>query len=126
MKKAGLALALLGALLCVSLWNVHHLDAFTDALENSLLRSRQCWEQGDPQQAAVLAQEALYDWFAAEGYTHVFLRHAEVDGATNAFYDLLAALSGEDTAAAGREYERVISHLHQIDAMEHVTWKSIF
>ena len=126
MKKALLALALLGGMLFVSVWNMHHLDAFTDQLENTLVRSRARWELGDAEGASALAEQALNDWFDAESYTHVFIRHAEVDSATDAFYDLLAALSDEDTSSAGRAYERVIAHLHMIDAMEHVTLKSVF
>ena len=126
MKKAVLAGAIMLSMLALSLWNTHHLDAFTDDLVAILERSRTCWAAGDAQGAAALADQALSSWFAAENYTHIFIRHAEVDSATDAFYSLLAALSGEDIAAAGRAYERVIAHLHMIDAMEHLTLKSVF
>ena len=125
MKKALLALFLMLTLLGASLWNVRHLDAFTDELTASLENSRACWERGETPAAVLLAEEALGEWFSAEGYTHVFIRHAEVDGVTDAFYDLLAAL-GEDDSAVGRAYDRLEARLHMIDAMEHVTVKSVF
>ena len=126
MKKALFAAVLMLGMLALSLWNIHHLDTFTDRLEGTLERSRERWAEGDAEGAAVLAELALSDWFVAEGYTHVFIRHSEVDSATDAFYDLLSALSGEDTAATGRAYDRLEAHLESIDTMEHVTFKSVF
>lgn len=126
MKKAILAGALMLGMLGLSVWNICHLDAFTDELEVTLELSRALWAEGDAEQAAVLAEQALSDWFAAEGYTHIFIRHAEVDSATNAFYELLTILSSEDVAAAGHAYDQLESHLRLIDAMEHVTVKSVF
>ena len=125
MKKAVIAGVLTLGMLGLSLWNVHHLDAFTDGLRGTLERSRERWTQGDAEGAAALAEQALDDWLSAEGYTHIFIRHAEVDRATDAFYDLLAALSGGD-AAADRAFDRLEEHLRSIDSMEHVTVKSVF
>ena len=124
MKKAALAGAVMIIMLAISLWNVRHLDRLTDGLETTLHASRERWEQGDAAAAAELARLALEEFYAAEGYTHVFIRHAEVDGAADAFYDLLAALA--EGEAAGPAYERVSAHLRTIDAMEHLTLKSVF
>ena len=126
MKKAVLAGLLMLGMLGLSLWNVRHLDAFTEGLQATLDLSRERWAAGEARSAAALVEEALADWHGAEGYTHIFIRHTEVDSATDAFYDLLAALSEEDGAAAGRSYERLSAHLRSIDTMEHVTVKSVF
>lgn len=126
MKKAVLAGLLMLAMLGVSVWNTRHLDVFTDELKTTLERSRALWSDGDAPGASALAEQALTDWFAAEGYTHIFIRHSEVDSATDAFYDLLSALSGEDASTAGRAFDRLEAHLESIDTMEHVTVKSVF
>ncbi len=125
MKKAVGAALLLSAMAGLSVWNIRTLDRFTDRMEEKLELSRSCWLAGDDAGAARLAESVLSDWFGAEDYTHVFIRHAEVNEATDAFYDLLGALSGEDSAAAGRAYDRLEAHLESIDTMEHVTLRSV-
>lgn len=126
MKKAFAALALLGVLFGVSVWNIRYLDRLTDTLEGHLERSRQLWLAGDLPGADLALHDALDLWYGAEGYTHVFIRHSEVNDVTDAFYDVFAALSGEDTSAAGAQYDRLTAHLESIDTMEHATLKSVF
>ena len=126
MKKASAALALLAALVCLSAWNIRHLDTFTRELEMRVERSRQFWLAGDAAGAEEELSRALALWYGAEGYTHVFLRHAEADSVTDAFFDIFAALEQEDKSSAGAEYDRLTAHLDCIDSMEHVTWKSVF
>ena len=126
MRKAAAALALLLLLAGVSVWNIRYLDGLTGELEGRIERSRQLWSQGDMVGARCALDEALTIWYGAEGYTHVFIRHGEVNDVTDAFYDVYAALSGEDTDAAGSQYDRLEAHLDSIDTMEHVTWKSVF
>ena len=126
MKKAVGAGILLLAMVALSAWNVRYLDAFTEEIEDKLALSRACWSAGDTDTAAALTEEALSDWLAGAPYTHVFIRHAEVDAATDAFYELLAVLDAEDNAGAGRTFERLTAHLESIDGMEHVTAKSVF
>lgn len=125
MKKAVTAGLLLLAMVAASGWNVRFLDDFTDAMVGTLERSRECWAAGDVKKAAALAESVLEDWLDAAPYTHIFIRHAEVDAATDAFYDLLAALEGDD-GPAGRIYDRLEAHLGSIDDMEHVTVRSVF
>ena len=126
MKKAVAALALLGILSGISLWNIRTLDSLTARLETHIERSRQCRQAGDLPGAEQALQEALTLWYEAEDYTHVFIRHPEVNDVTDAFFDVFAALSGEDTAAADSQYDRLEAHLDSIDTMEHVTLKSVF
>ena len=126
MRKAAAALVLLGLLTGVSAWNVRYLDSLTDTLEADIERSRILWQAGDVSGACKALDDALSIWYGAEGYTHVFIRHSEVNDVTDAFFDVFAALSGDDTAAAGSQYDRLEAHLDSIDTMEHVTWKSVF
>ena len=126
MKKALAALTLLALLAAISAWNIRYLDRLTAELVEYVERSRQLWTEGDLPGAREAMGNALTLWYGAEGYTHVFIRHAEVNDVTDAFFDVSAALSGEDTAAAGSQYDRLETHLDSIDTMEHVTWKSVF
>ena len=126
MKKAVIALVLLGLLAGVSLYNIRYLDRFTSRMEAQVQRSRACWVLGDTSGAIRELSLALADWYGSESYTHVFIRHSEVNDVTDAFYDVFAALSGEDAASAGSQYDRLIAHLDSIDTMEHITVKSVF
>ena len=126
MKKAVAALVLLGLLSGISVWNIRTLDTLTAEMESHIEHSRLCRREGNLPGAEQALSRALSLWYDAEGYTHVFLRHPEVNDVTDAFFDVFAALSGEDTAAADSQYDRLEAHLDSIDAMEHVTWKSVF
>ena len=126
MRKAMAALALLALLAGVSLWNIRYLDRLTGELEGHIERSRALCLQGDTAGAVRALTDALDLWYGAEGYTHVFIRHAEVNDVTDAFFDVFAALSEADAAAADSQYDRLTAHLDSIDTMEHVTLKSVF
>ena len=117
-----LMLLLLGA----SAWNILYLDDLTGRLESQIDTSRTYWLAGDTEGAMDALDDALSDWHGAEGYTHIFIRHAEVDAVTDAFYNVMSALSGDDMVSAGSEYDRLKAHLQSIDSMEHVTIKSVF
>ena len=126
MKKTVGAGILLLLLLGASIWNIWYIDHLTGRLEAQIERSRSFWAANDMDSARDALNDALDDWHGAENYTHIFIRHAEVDAVTDAFYDALSALSGEDTATAGSEFDRLEAHLQSIDSMEHVTVKSVF
>ena len=126
MKKAAAALVLLVMLAGASVWNIRYLDALTDRIEKQVELSRSLWADGDARAAAEALDGALDIWFGAEGYTHVFIRHAEVNDVTDAFFDVYAALTAEDASSAGSQYDRLRAHLESIDSMEHVTLKSVF
>ncbi len=126
MKKAAAAAVLLALMLGVSVWNIHFLDRFTGEMKSMLDMSRACWAAGDIAGAEEILQETISIWYGTEGYTHVFIRHAEVNDVADAFYDLSSALKESDAAAAESEYERLKAHLDSIDTMEHVTVKSVF
>ena len=117
-----LMLLLLGG----SIWNIRYLDNLTVRLESQIEQSRSYWSDGNMDRAEEALRSALEDWHGEEGYTHIFIRHAEVDAVTDAFYNVMAALTGEDAASAGSEYDRLTAHIRSIDSMEHVTVKSVF
>lgn len=126
MKKAIIAGVILTLLFAGAAWNIAHLDRLTGGLEAQLEASRRFCEAGDFACARAELQKAIDTWSGADGYTHIFIRHAEINSTTDAFYDLLSALGAEDAAAAGGAYGKVAAQLKSIDAMEHVTVKSIF
>ncbi len=126
MKKAVFAAALLLLLLLLSMWNLHRIDALTDSLEQRAESVQRLWRAGDFDTAATVLEGAVDTWCAADGYTHIFIRHAEIDAASDAFYELLGHVYSEDAPAAEAGLQKLLYHLDSIDSMEHVTFKSVF
>lgn len=125
MKKAAAAGALMLVMIGASAWNIRFIDGFADSLIEQIELSRAQWASGNTQSAEETLEHALDRWFGAETYTHVFIRHAEVNDVTDAFFDVFAALNSGD-GAAGSQYDRLEAHLRSIDDMEHVTIRSVF
>ena len=62
----------------------------------------------------------------ADSYTHIFIRHPEIDSTTDAFYELLDSVSAGDIKTTQGAFEKVEAHLASIAGMEHITIGSIF
>ncbi len=125
MKRELAAAVLLLALFIASLFNIRHLHGLTDGLCSLVEASQEACEAGSFEKAEVLLRSAMDDWKAAEGYTHVFIRHSEIDAATDAFCELLGDVRAGDGAAASGAYEKLISHLQSLYTMERVTPGSV-
>ena len=110
MKKTIAAAILLALLFGAAAWNIAHIDALTGSL-------------------TALAEDALHEaielWYGAENYTHIMIRHSEVDSATDAFYAALETILTRDADAAESAIECLKAHLRSIASMEHVSIKSV-
>ena len=71
-------------------------------------------------------EAALRVWRAGEGYSHVFLRHAEIDAVSDAFFALRQGLRAGDGIELGAAYDQLRYHLDCIASMEHVSPGSVF
>ena len=65
-------------------------------------------------------------WRDAKPYTHIFLRHAELDAVSDAFYDVFIHLGVGDIDAAEGAYDRLEEHLRSIDDMEQISLGAVF
>ena len=74
----------------------------------------------------IALREAIERWYGAENYTHIMIRHAEVDSATDAFYAALEPILTHDADAAESAIECLKAHLQSIGSMEHVSFRSVF
>lgn len=126
MKKMYLGIAIIAVLFGASLFNVGYLDGKIGELLGYVQLSEQQAEENNFASAAETLQEAMDMWNSMGGYTHVFIRHSEIDNTTDAFCDLMSALSAADEGAAVGGYEKITCHLQSISDMEHVSIGSIF
>lgn len=124
MKKELAAGILLAVLIVVSAWNVVYLDRFVTDLTSTLTRSHAAAENGDWETARSLAEEATKRWNEADGYTHIFIRHPEIDSTADAFYELSQVLLEEDEGYPAA-FGKLHYHLASIRGMEYPTLGSI-
>lgn len=125
MKKEAIAGAVLALLIALSAWNIYSIDALTDGISDSLRMSQALADIGDFDSAKTELDKGLRLWLNADGYTHIFLRHPEIDSTTDAFYELQELLldGGGDGCAAA--YDKLRYHLESIRSMEHISVGSV-
>ena len=126
MKREIGALLLLAALFGVSLWSIRRTDRLTDEVETHLELSEKALRADDRETAEAELEAALRVWQADKRYAHVFLRHAEIDSISDAFFALQQGLRGGDGAELGAAYDLLRYHLECVDSMEHISPGSVF
>ena len=109
MKKSIAALVILLILAAGAWGNLRYLEHFLGELETQVLASR---EAEDRDEAIALLRESLDQWNAAAGYTHVVLRHSDVDNTTDAYYGLLQQLVDEELDPEP-SYEHLLDQLRR-------------
>ena len=126
MKKALAAAILLALLFGAAAWNIAHIDSLTGSLTALADEALAYCRTEDYGAAEDALHEALELWYGAENYTHIMIRHSEVDSATDAFYAVLETILTRDADAAESAIECLKAHLQSIDSMEHVSFRSVF
>lgn len=125
MKRELVAGALLVLLLATALENLSYLCRLVDRVERHVELSAAALEDGRGELALKELDIALELWREAERYTHVFVRHSEIDTVSDEFYELRHTLYTE-SADSREAYLRLIYHLESIEEMEHLHIGSIF
>ncbi len=126
MKREICALLLLLALFGAAAWNIRKVDTLTGELEQHLRLSEKALLSGDRRYAETELEAALRVWTTAERYTHIFIRHPEIDSVSDAFFALSQGLRAGDGKELSAAYDLLRYHLESIDAMEHITLGSVF
>lgn len=119
------AIAILVLLIAGSWLNLCYLDSLTGTLEEKLLLSQNAAEIGNVDIAEKALTDALDLWLNADGYTHIFIRHAEIDTISDAFFELYDTLLSGETDALKAEYGKLLYHLDSVAGIEHLSLRSI-
>ena len=125
MKKMYAGILILALMLCAAVYNVHYLDAKMELLLQYVDTAQELAERGENDSAADILSEAISYWDGMDSYTHVFIRHSEIDSAFDAFYDCLGSLQSGDEGC-GAALDKLRAHLLGIATMEHFGLGSIF
>lgn len=111
MKKGWLAVALLGAMVALSLWHVSALRSLTGSLGEELRRAEELAASGDWDKAAEVTKAASEQWDDRAFYLHVTLDHKTADDIAVGFAETLGFLewreAGEYAAANARLMEQL-------------------
>ena len=126
MKKAVGAGLLLALLFGAAIWNIAHVDALAGSLTALLEEARSACREEDYDAAEDKIRAAIDLWYGSENYTHIMIRHSEIDSASDAFYAALETVLTRDGDAAESAIDCLEAHLQSIASMEHVSFKSVF
>ena len=124
MKKEIIALLLLVLLFAASLFNIWYFDRLCLDIAGEVKASAVALERGEPEAAQEHLNSALHTWLDADSYTHIFIRHPEIDSTADAFYELGQALE-ENSESCRAAYAKLLYHLESIRTMEHLRFGSI-
>ncbi|MDR1131977.1 MAG: DUF4363 family protein [Oscillospiraceae bacterium] len=96
MKREFAAAALLLAIFALSFVNVRHIETKTGVLTGEITAAAGLIAENDREGAIKHVKNALAGWLEWNRYSHIMLRHSEIDTITDAYYALLQALEGKD------------------------------
>ena len=126
MKREWIAVGLLSLLMAAAALNTVRLDRLLEQININITRAENAVSRNDFETASACFENGFSIWQNARRYTSIFLRHPDVDGAVDAFYDLQQLLLQRDRAALPAAFARLRYKLEDIDYMEHPSVSTIF
>ncbi|MDR2359724.1 MAG: DUF4363 family protein [Oscillospiraceae bacterium] len=114
MRKEIVALILLLIMVGGAIWNCSHINNMSVEL-TFMLKKANTYED---------VEAVINKWVQEERYTHMALRHSEVDTITSDLYTALEFLDNKEEFDAAKN--RVIWRLERIQAMEQIRWGTVF
>ena len=124
MKREYVAAVMLAAILALSLINVRHIERKASALTGDIEQAQRLYQNGEHEQAADSVEDSLSSWLNWDSYSHIMLRHSEIDLVTDAYYELLSELQGENEVTEA-SFGALIEKLHDIVRKERVNAGSL-
>ena len=126
MNREICAYLLLLALFLGSLYNIHVMDTKIGSLRTEAEKAYESAQNGDFEDAYRQLRSAADRWLDMDEYTHIFIRHTEIDSATDAFFDMLSDIASKDAESAEGSYRKLDAHLQSLITIEHLSFGSIF
>ena len=124
MKKEIFAIITILLLIVASLINIFHLNSLIDSMSTHINAAIFASNVGDMSIAESELNNALKIWLNSNKYTHVFIRHTEIDAITDAYFDALAAIKSKNNSAIIL-MEQTKYHLESILSIEKISLESI-
>ncbi|MGM9521272.1 MAG: DUF4363 family protein [Oscillospiraceae bacterium] len=126
MKKEIFAAALLAVILALSLINTHYLSSITTEISGLVEKACAEAESDNWDMSEKYAMRAMDIWHGSDGYTHIVLRHSDIDSMTDDFYELMDHIYEQELGGVKSSSGLVIAHLESMRDMERIRLGSIF
>ena len=126
MRKELAAAIILALLLTGVMVNIRVASNIILSLKEDVTAAYQSAEKGDFDRAKPQLDAAIEHWMSFDGYTHIFIRHCEINSTTQAYFQLKSDIYAEDMGAAAGSYGLLMSTLDSLMTMEQLSLGSIF
>ena len=126
MKKEIAAAVILALLFIGVLVNINVASNIILSLEDDVAAAYESAQNGDFDRAKPLLDAAVEHWMSLDGYTHIFIRHSEINSTTEAYFQLKSDIYAEDMGAVEGSYGLLIATLDSLMTMEQLSLGSIF
>ena len=126
MKKELAAAIILALLLTGVMVNIRVASNIILSLKEDVTAAYQCAEKGDFDRAKPQLDAAVEHWMSLDGYTHIFIRHSEINSTTEAYFQLKSDIYAEDMGAVEGSYGLLMATLDSLMTMEQLSLGSIF
>ena len=126
MKKELAAAVILALLFIGVLVNIHVASNIILSLEDDVAAAYESAQYGDFDRAKPLLDAAVEHWMSLDGYTHIFIRHSEINSTTEAYFQLKSDIYAEDMGAVEGSYGLLMATLDSLMTMEQLSFGSIF
>ena len=126
MKKELFALITILSLIIISIAGYIHLSKLTNSISEHTNKAMSAVNQDNFELARTELNTALQLWNDDERYTHVFIRHSEVDTVSDTFYEALENICSNQKEEAQVSILKLMFHINSIQSMERITLRSVF
>lgn len=126
MKKEIIAAALLILLFAGSMINIRANERMIGSLSRGVDAAYAEYSSGNADAASKKLGIVCDEWLSLDGYTHIFIRHSEIDSTTDAFFELLSAMHDDRSDCVCGAYSKLKAHLYSLTSIEKPSLGSIF
>ena len=126
MRKELAAAIILALLLTGVMVNIRVASNIILGLKEDVTAAYQSAEKGDFDRAKPQLDAAIEHWMSLDDYTHIFIRHCEINSTTEAYFQLKSDIYAEDMGAAEGSYGLLMATLDSLMTMEQLSLGSIF
>ena len=125
MRREKAALLLLLTLLALSGWNIRKANRLSTEIGEKLSYAEKAAKAQDFKAAELAMEGAITLWLNAESYTHIFIRHSEIDSFSDAYFELKEAIVSESEETEPL-FDKLRYHIENIADMEKIRLGNIF
>lgn len=126
MKKELIAAVLLAVIFVGVMLNIRASERIVSSLMSEVDAAYAQLKGGDNESAVKTIDGAIERWLMLDGYTHIFIRHSEINSTTEAFFQFKSDIGSGDADAAEGSYGLLSETLRSIMTMEQISLGSIF